>query len=87
MTAKVPASKGRWEDFELLDLGLIELNQVGTTECTKVGRYKGGNRCCLLGRGRWSVASIMRSGCVGLGDRAEARHPRLLKFKLSHKPP
>jgi alpha-L-fucosidase len=42
MTAKVPASKGRWEDFELLDLGLIELNQVGTTECTiGFGQKKG----------------------------------------------
>jgi len=38
----VPASKGGWEDFELLDLGLIELNQVGTTECTiGFGQKKG----------------------------------------------
>lgn len=34
LTGEVPASKGPWEYFELMDFGVVELDQVGTTQCT-----------------------------------------------------
>jgi alpha-L-fucosidase len=33
ITASVPATKG-WDNFERMELGIIDLNQVGTTKCT-----------------------------------------------------
>ncbi|MEP2776158.1 MAG: alpha-L-fucosidase [Luteolibacter sp.] len=33
ITAKVPATKN-WDTFELMEMGVLDLNQVGTTPCT-----------------------------------------------------
>ncbi|MEN8862626.1 MAG: hypothetical protein ABF315_05505, partial [Lentimonas sp.] len=33
LTTKVSATKS-WEDFKLLEMGIIDLNQVGATDCT-----------------------------------------------------